>query len=557
MESNSGDDDLAECSFGALGTPSTFVNPIFNRMNLSRLDLRTDLSNICNFRFPVRAALDFVHEATHHWCFHSPVGLALAKLVFDADRSFSLFEAEHPLIADARGMWRVPPAATLETRQAAQRFLRHQWALRFLGPLLEGIALYAEFDACPRSDVVWSPPLEWIATLSAARDQATGFADGRFGPFLRDLLSSLRLADDCIDRKVRLLSAPHELATRYAIGYSVVKKWASRLMADGARDSDEALTLLRNYVFCDYDLAEALSTDTNDHFGGAGNFFRLLGESLGQTPDSSFASRCLSREHFAGHRSGAVTSTPRWVDDLVRDIDSRVHALHVGTGTRSNEDLCDTVNAYLLRSRDVMTLATTEVVVESSAAEATAVIAGCPVWSHPAGLTPGTSMPGRLEVHFAPYRGELVVSLSAAERIIASQGHWAGTATAADLTLLPYDMIARYNNDVTNRCWLFSQASGDPAEHGRAVAELCANMGHMYHAASPWSLLLDDERFRATGFLALMDRERLRVVARHSLEASLGVTVSAAPALLESIACELNEHSHTLAIDLSRGRSLL
>src|SRR5687767_4294217 len=74
----------------------------------------------------------FLHEATHHWCFLSPVGFALAGMAMRS-RQKMLRYLEQP---DASA-----------TRALTADIGRVNATVAFLRPMAEGLALFAEFDS--------------------------------------------------------------------------------------------------------------------------------------------------------------------------------------------------------------------------------------------------------------------------------------------------------------------------------------------------------------------------------------------------------------------------
>lgn len=211
-----------------------------------------------------RLALDFIHESTHQWCLNSPVGTVLAYL-----HARALAHAG----AAAHG---APVPHFIEFYDDV---IRLETARELLRPLMEGMAMFAEFDARtgPRSASV-SLPLEqvtWFLDETQARTVASDRDPMRVSTTLTNsILADLRLSQDAVKRRVNLLSQP--LATTlsgrptggYLLGYLTVKSlWRAWMQAtDGfaAGESDLFLSYLRAYIFRDWGFAEVLLNEDYD-----------------------------------------------------------------------------------------------------------------------------------------------------------------------------------------------------------------------------------------------------------------------------------------------------
>src|ERR1700728_4035124 len=59
-----------------------WIDPITNIIRPRGVVLRRDIRAFLLGPWPAHTVQPFVHEFTHHWCFHSAVGLVLALLRF-------------------------------------------------------------------------------------------------------------------------------------------------------------------------------------------------------------------------------------------------------------------------------------------------------------------------------------------------------------------------------------------------------------------------------------------------------------------------------------------
>jgi hypothetical protein len=248
-----------------------------------------------------RLALDFIHESTHQWCLNSPVGTVLAYL---HARALAYVGAA------ARG---APVPHFIEFYDDV---IRVETAREMLRPLMEGMAMFAEFDARtgPRS-VSASLPLEqvtWFLDETQARTAASDPDPLRVSTTLTNgILADLRLSQDAVKRRVNLLSQP--LATTlsgrptggYLLGYLTVKSlwhaWIQATEGFGAGESDLFLSFLRAYIFRDWGFAEVL---LNEDYDGLDSIRAI---------SSYFAERLVKFSQVAG--ANAVAFLRQW-DEL-------------------------------------------------------------------------------------------------------------------------------------------------------------------------------------------------------------------------------------------------
>jgi hypothetical protein len=189
----------------------------------------------------------FLHEFTHHWCFDSPVGGALSLLYHRLDVICG--QTKESSFEDAMS-------------EGYELFLRYQTVLRILMPIIEGIALFAEFDALPTTSHSLSIPAKWTAPLFFKEHYNNPITyEALVGPW-KDVLVAHRASLEGIGRKRLLLTAPLSGVGRgyYLRGYLLVKKLhqfaleRSRLF----QDTDFFLTYLRNLIFNDVAFAHLM-----------------------------------------------------------------------------------------------------------------------------------------------------------------------------------------------------------------------------------------------------------------------------------------------------------
>jgi hypothetical protein len=131
----------------ALGDDRSWTDLITNMTQLSAVRVDQDFDALMGWgSLPPQLLPGFLHELTHHWCFLSPVGFALATLQLRARRSGVLLSSGHG------------DRDELSNRLFAD-LARYETVSTMLRPLAEGLALFAEFDAMtgPESSVISLP----------------------------------------------------------------------------------------------------------------------------------------------------------------------------------------------------------------------------------------------------------------------------------------------------------------------------------------------------------------------------------------------------------------
>lgn len=227
----------------SLGADRSVTDPVSNWTNIGGTRFDEDFVSMClTGRYPRRLMGPFLHEITHHWCFHSPVGHALALLSLRARR---------------RANKRLDVCEELDL---AEDYTRYTIATRMLRPLAEGMACFAEFDMLPSHAHSISAPSLWaFFAFSELGSETPSYLD------FTKALASYRISKECIERKANLLASP--LSCReggYLPGYLLVKYIYHELIfrkknkCVALSDSDLYLTYLRNFIYGDLGLVAKL-----------------------------------------------------------------------------------------------------------------------------------------------------------------------------------------------------------------------------------------------------------------------------------------------------------
>lgn len=203
---------------------------------------------------PPDLVLGCLHELAHHWCFHSPVGFAMAGMNYRiASAFFGEREQREPqLLSD------------LITYRTMSSVLR---------PLAEGLALFAEFDVNSFKSKILSSPLMSAISLFSGRAPAILDENGKASALntqsglaeslpIAVELREIRTSDVGIRRKVNVLATRLDQdADGYLLGYLGVKgMW--RVLRQRCRtlysETDLAFAFLRSFIFEDRGLLTVL-----------------------------------------------------------------------------------------------------------------------------------------------------------------------------------------------------------------------------------------------------------------------------------------------------------
>lgn len=229
---------------GPRGALRTYTDPISNTVFMTAANPLTIKEDLVRGRLDPHHLSTVMHEVTHYSCFVTPVGYSFAALLtaHTADR-FGFFKDQDELEG---------PAAVA---------IRAQVASTYFAPLLEGLALFAEFDATPGSSPVASTVssigLKLFCAESYLCELTKRAAPGSPSEYFGAFLAKQRTSPDFLERKRALLAAPVTDDDGYVIGYLWVKSlW--RLLRQACpklADSDLFLSFMISFFFEDYRLA--------------------------------------------------------------------------------------------------------------------------------------------------------------------------------------------------------------------------------------------------------------------------------------------------------------
>lgn len=212
------------------------------------LGKRSDLySTFKSGTFPTATLPNFMHEATHHHCFDSPVGYALlsARVAAQYGGAYRLLCQSYDQVD-----------ACLENISCCNR-VAFNVGLDLLRPLAEGLAMYGQCHAMPGNSPVASP-LAWY-TLQAYLEP--GIADlGRdmFAETANFIKRERANPESQFQRDLAILSKKEQRYEPYWRGYDLVCKLADAVYPL-LNDTDATLGFLCSYFFQDEGLAGWLS----------------------------------------------------------------------------------------------------------------------------------------------------------------------------------------------------------------------------------------------------------------------------------------------------------
>ncbi len=187
-----------------------------------------------------------MHETSHFATFFTPVGKVLGALMCVHGSDPVGFTLDH---SAARGVARMGAQADA--------------VLGYFTPLIEGIALFAEFDVSPGESPVASTMSTTAMRLFCMHDiRGAAQAGTRRAPydFVDAFLRSFRTRAETLERKRRLFDLSLASEDGYLLGYLWVKAlW--RILVSRCRklaDTDLFLSFLIDFFFSDFELASRL-----------------------------------------------------------------------------------------------------------------------------------------------------------------------------------------------------------------------------------------------------------------------------------------------------------
>jgi hypothetical protein len=195
-----------------------------------------------------------LHEATHHWCFDTPLFYALFLFQFRA----------------LGGLWKIAEGQQVNQFDIADDIYRFRTVIDLYRPIIEGLATFAEYAALPQGRFTYSHPFSQMLVMSASWLSA---ADAKVGGAraTKMLLTIGRSNRAQIRKKAGMLSMPFDPArSPYLTGHLLMcSMWRaiSSRRVELMVNTDAFLSYMRSYFFFDYELIDILMN--NDlHEGG-------------------------------------------------------------------------------------------------------------------------------------------------------------------------------------------------------------------------------------------------------------------------------------------------
>lgn len=292
----------------------SWTDAITNAALLGGFDALGYLAWLAGRRARIEAALpQFLHEFTHHWCFDSVVGNAIAQLVLRARRNahvFGLAERFDAIESD---------------------ILRAQAAELMLQPLAEGLALFAEFDITPGESRVESRTTTACLSCFGFPIKSDRDPVGNATMVLRALLQTTRRQPAMLERKAGVYAQRFECEAGYLAGYLSVKALWAQLASKAPllHDRDLYLAFLRSYIYDDARLALLMLDHALSDFAAceaiANHIYRRLG-ALVESDDlvervNAWESACLGGQPVIEAIGVTVAERERADDELMLLMD--------------------------------------------------------------------------------------------------------------------------------------------------------------------------------------------------------------------------------------------
>jgi hypothetical protein len=244
------------CSLGGGGSTSVVTN--WTRiLALPSAELMSSI--VKHRRFPQEIMSTFLHEVTHHWCFHSLVGRAISESYL-ASRRF----------AGSTSATSEPDSRSDDSWNFFHNLVRFRVANSLFRPLSEGLALFAEHDIFPGKSELISVPMgalsRWFTPKDGTEESGVEGAQRE----LELLLLAQRVSANAENRKIQLLSQPLRYETQspiagvaggYLAGYLTIKNLRIALLRRGCMkflDADFFMCFVRSYIFEDFGLVERI-----------------------------------------------------------------------------------------------------------------------------------------------------------------------------------------------------------------------------------------------------------------------------------------------------------
>lgn len=328
-----------------LFSQSARIDIATNFASFDALDFTADFPDFLSGDLSIRHFLTLIHEATHHWCLTTPVGTALAARTL---RAYHEAAYNAVLLRAGQDVSRRPH--DLDASLLASRVVT-----AFLAPLLEGMALYAEWRARPGDGGVFSRPFDIYARFSGALGKVEDPV-GDYGDLVERLKERSPAEQDALlaewvtseagaaansaivlrtvlelqflrgrpDERARLLgvlsSSVDPRVSSYQLGYLFMCALERVTGAEG--HTDMLLAYVREYFFGDHELAALILDEEVDPFqlySAVRKFLQSKVDNLVRRPDATAAEVRrwgatvpiapvvkTTVDHFFGRRENAV-----------------------------------------------------------------------------------------------------------------------------------------------------------------------------------------------------------------------------------------------------------
>ncbi len=225
----------------ALSENRGYANVLSGAMHLLDLPGPVLFKYFLDNRLPLQFLPAFLHETTHFWCMASNLGSALALIEMRTQREFNSVPSKERIY---RGV------------------MLGDVTHAVLAPLLEGFALFVEFDTYPGCSDISCQPVDWAIRLFrpsalSQSEQEQSRTDPRafLDRFTKDLLDGYRTGDQALSRKITVLMQPlRKDPELYLSGYLTLKQlWTvARQRTAAFADRDLFIAFLHNWVFEDW-----------------------------------------------------------------------------------------------------------------------------------------------------------------------------------------------------------------------------------------------------------------------------------------------------------------
>jgi len=231
----------------------SYFDPISNRFVIPDIEVEQHFFDFIHQQFPIKYLPAFLHEASHHFCISSPVGLA-----------FSLLNLENRVkTLDAL-------KAGEDGRNSIDMIYRYRFTLNLLRPILEGIALFVEHDARAGVAKSISKELAFVKFIFGVKDARESYEKGGMkgvDDFTNKTLDTVRLTEQHIDKKLSLLLGKIDPQDGgHLLGYLTIKNLFlfchSTDPCDLLADSDLFVQVFGSYIFQDWRLVELILDDS-------------------------------------------------------------------------------------------------------------------------------------------------------------------------------------------------------------------------------------------------------------------------------------------------------